>query len=746
MESLIWMGALMVLAYAIRVAEGGLRREPAVAAVFGGYAFEAERWGSGWECPALMTAVTRALQTAGVAHAAVTDMDIAAGALKPYRAAVLTGSRILPEEAAQGIAGYVEEGGKLIAFGAMPRVVLEALGLAEAGTHNGDFCRADFRGGGLAGMPEQVWFGARRVTEVRGAREGTQLLGEWVEESGRPLGVPVLATGEGGMVVGAVPGVGDYPNLARFLLAALEHFLPELREGAGARALAASFGRVAAMTQRVGDSPRAQEELQRIEQALVAVRQGLAAGGGAEALTAALGADEAVERARALAARERKGEFRAVWLHDPCGIPGWGWKRSIRHLKEHGFNAIIANIARAGVVHYQSDLLPVAPEVEREGDQIAECLKWCREYSIELHVWKVNHNLSRAPAEFVSRLREEGRLQQRCDGKEVRWLCPSDDRNFRLERDSMLEMAEKYDVHGIHFDYIRYLDADVCYCPGCCERFSRAQGIEIERWPEEVLAEPLQEAYADWRRKQITRLVRAVSEGVRRTRPGTMVSAAVFGWPGAYQKVMQDWKQWIEEGLLDFVCPMNYTWDVDALDEVVRRQVEAVCGHAPLYIGIGEFVIPESEALLDQIERARSLGADGFVCFDYRGHLGMVPGRMAALRQGLTAHDTFPAHPAPRARFSLPEGPGDAASVELVEAGNYPLSVQRAQGEALLETTEGECLASFGEVSLGQGPLTVSLPPHPGRCRLAIYGSVELGDGSPRDFVVRSRPFTQAAS
>jgi len=40
-------------------------------------------------------------------------------------------------------------------------------------------------------------------------------------------------------------------------------------------------------------------------------------------------------------------------------------------------------------------------------------------------------------------------------GRPTDWLDPAHPANFRLELDSLLEVVRKYDVDGIHFDYIR---------------------------------------------------------------------------------------------------------------------------------------------------------------------------------------------------------------------------------------------------------------------------------------------------
>jgi uncharacterized lipoprotein YddW (UPF0748 family) len=312
----------------------------------------------------------------------------------------------------------------------------------------------------------------------------------------------------------------------------------------------------------------------------------------------------------------KPGEFRAAWIHSGYGVEGWGWDKSVGVLKSNGFNAILPNLAWAGLAHYPSRILPVSPKVAEQGDQIAECLKACRKYGVALHVWKVNHYLLHAPRDFVAGLRAEGRTQNNVKGEDVDWLCPSHPANFALERDSMLEVARAYDVDGLHFDYIRYPGREACFCAGCRERFENAIGVKLAKWPDDVLSGEHAERFGEWRRAQITRLVKAVSEEAHQLKPKLQVSAAVYGgWENARKSIGQDAKAWVEAGYLDFVCPMNYE-PVDAtFEELIRRQVSAVNHKAPLYIGIGAYKLPGPEQLVRQIQRSRALGADGFVLF-----------------------------------------------------------------------------------------------------------------------------------
>jgi uncharacterized lipoprotein YddW (UPF0748 family) len=303
------------------------------------------------------------------------------------------------------------------------------------------------------------------------------------------------------------------------------------------------------------------------------------------------------------------------------------WDEAAANLKRCGFTAVVPNMLWGGSADYASVLLPVTARSRKEGDQIEACLAACRKHGIQVHVWKVNWNLATAPEEFGVKMRAEGRLQRTSAGAEERWLCPSNPANFELERDSMLEVARKYAVDGIHFDYIRYPDSSKCYCDGCRRRFEADQAERsdrpfegVPRWPEDVLrGGPLYAEYQEFRRTNITRLVKAVAEEARRARPGIKVSAAVFpNWPACREEIGQDWAVWVREGYLDFVCPMDYTASNREFSTRVKVQREAVGGRIPLYPGIGASA-PGLDPIqvIEQAEIARAEGAQGFIVFNY---------------------------------------------------------------------------------------------------------------------------------
>jgi uncharacterized lipoprotein YddW (UPF0748 family) len=313
-------------------------------------------------------------------------------------------------------------------------------------------------------------------------------------------------------------------------------------------------------------------------------------------------------------------EFRSVWNHSGTGAFPGDWERSARLLHEKGFTAVMPNVLWGGTAHYASDVLPRSGTFEKYGDQLDQCCKAAKMFGLEVHVWKVNFNLTTAPKPFVERMRREGRTQVSVKGVQLDWLCPSHPENRKLELESMLEAARKYPIAGLHFDYIRYPDAASCYCDGCRERFEKESGKRVERWPEDCHAGERKGEYNDWRCRQITALVAAVHDEAKKIRPEIKISAAVFGaYPDCRRSVAQDWPAWIEAGYLDFVCPMDYTESDDYFRALVKKQVE-LAGKTPVYPGIGATATKinlSAEQVGKQIGIARELGAGGFSIFNF---------------------------------------------------------------------------------------------------------------------------------
>ena len=579
--------------------------------------------------------LSRQLASRGLRHASVAEADLTPATLAKAELLVLPNNTRLGEPAIAAIEAYLQGRGRLLAFYSLPPRLLAAAGIGP-GRHlladpKGRFASIRPVGDGLVGAPAITGQASWNIISHQPIAGRSRTVAEWFDEAGKPSGYPAVIASDNAVLMTHVLLDDDKENKAQLLLAMAGHLRPAIWHDSIAAKLRKldelgefkDFAAACAFVRsRPGATPLA---LARLE-AAIATKAGALAHEQAGRFTMALAqADEAMrlfQEAYCLAHPAKPGEFRAVWCHSAYGVKNRTWDDAIRNLKDNGFTAVFPNMLWGGVAYYPSEVLPVAADIATKGDQVAECLAACRKHGVQIHVWKVDWNLGRdAPREFIAKLRAEHRLQMSDTGEEEPWLCPSHPLNAALERNALVEVARKYPVDGIHFDYIRYPDARHCFCPPCRGRFEAATGQAVAKWPADVQAKGVRrEAWIKWCQENINTVVRTTSEEVRKVRPGIKVSAAVFRqWDQDSRIVMQDWKLWCERGWLDFVCPMDYTESETGYDSWLRQQ-KAWAGPAGLVPGIGitsSRTTLAPDATVRQIELTRRHETQGFILFNY---------------------------------------------------------------------------------------------------------------------------------
>lgn len=173
-----------------------------------------------------------------------------------------------------------------------------------------------------------------------------------------------------------------------------------------------------------------------------------------------------------------------------------------------------------------------------------------------------------------------------------------------------MEVLQRYpQIDGIHYDYIRYPSevGDFAWNPVDVALFTAEAGGA----PDDLPAE-----WAQWKRDQITKLVREnynVGETIRR---GGMFSGATLGNPSSGRNsYFQDSHAWLAEGIIDCVMPMLYTADTSYFNDRVAEYVAARNGRfvAP-GIGVSSVTV---DGLLEEIRLSRANGAQGVALFAY---------------------------------------------------------------------------------------------------------------------------------
>jgi uncharacterized lipoprotein YddW (UPF0748 family) len=226
------------------------------------------------------------------------------------------------------------------------------------------------------------------------------------------------------------------------------------------------------------------------------------------------------------------------------------------------------------------------------------------------------------------------------------------------------ELLARYPrLDGVHLDYIRHPDVlpfspgsrfgvgvDFGYGGASRARFQRETGLvapfgdslaNADRWDE-------------WRRERVTEVVLRVASAARAARPKVEVSAAVWTYADrSYLSLFQDWRGWLEDGLLDFAVPMAYTRD----DRLLRYLASAALGGVGggrVWIGLGVWLFADEPGRARaQLDAMRALNPPGLSLFSYDAIAG-APSLRAELLPVPPAPATVPAPPARGAPIAPP--------------------------------------------------------------------------------------------
>jgi len=191
-----------------------------------------------------------------------------------------------------------------------------------------------------------------------------------------------------------------------------------------------------------------------------------------------------------------------------------------------------------------------------------------------------------------------------------------------------ISVVKNYAVDGVHLDYIRYMGINWGYNPTSVARFNA-------RFNKTGTPASDDAQWSQWRRDQVTGVVRRIWLEATAANPRIKVSAALIPWgdgpandaewqsASAYRTVFQDWRAWLEEGILDIAFPMNYFPD-SSLPANFDHWIEFEKNHRynrHVVIGMGNYLNSLEESL-SQIRRARGRStanqrADGISIYVY---------------------------------------------------------------------------------------------------------------------------------
>lgn len=358
----------------------------------------------------------------------------------------------------------------------------------------------------------------------------------------------------------------------------------------------------------------------------------------------------------------RFDEVRGLWVVRSTMTSEAEVRTMVEHAASAGFNTLVVQVRGRADAFYRSSHEPRAETLTGppDFDPLALAIEEGHRRGLAVHAW-VNTHLVWGPAapprsqQHILNARPDWLAVPRPLASELYTLAPNDPRYvdaLRRFADAnratvegiytspshpevqarvhgvWMELLDRYDLDGLHFDYIRYPSGTFDFSRGALERFGSwtaareghtlSNGPSFGSWGEAMaFVDARPEAWSDFRREQITALVRRIYRDVKAKRPEVLVSAAVIAdADDAYDHRFQDWRGWLAEGILDIAVPMAYTTDDARFDRQVTAARAAAGSPERTWAGIGAY-LNGLEGTLAKIDLARARGAGGIVLFSY---------------------------------------------------------------------------------------------------------------------------------
>jgi uncharacterized lipoprotein YddW (UPF0748 family) len=355
-------------------------------------------------------------------------------------------------------------------------------------------------------------------------------------------------------------------------------------------------------------------------------------------------------------------EIRALWVLRTSLTSPERITALVRAAREHGFNTLLVQVRGRGDAYYRGGLEAIAADLVRQPesfDPLDAVLAAARGTGLRVHAW-INVNLVSSAADLPTArdhivYRRPGWLMVPRDlaqelaaiepespayvGKIARWTrsrageieglyaSPIHPDAAAHTEAVVRDVAARYAVDGIHLDYARYPNSRFDYSRPAIAQFRAhvrprlAETIRRDldaQEADDALAYPdaLPDEWREFRVARMTALVERLRGAVKSARPGALVTAATIADPREAADVrLQDWRHWLDAGLLDAVCAMAYAPEPARFAEQIAA-ARAAASPRPLWAGIGAYRLSAAQTV-ENIQTARRLGADGVVLFSY---------------------------------------------------------------------------------------------------------------------------------
>jgi uncharacterized lipoprotein YddW (UPF0748 family) len=377
-----------------------------------------------------------------------------------------------------------------------------------------------------------------------------------------------------------------------------------------------------------------------------------------------------LQRPARAAAIDEPQEVRALWvlrssLTSPASIASL-----VRTAHDRGFNTLLVQVRGRGDAYYTSALEPRAADLDAQPpsfDPLATVLADAHASGIRVQAWITLNLVSSAvelpasrdhiiyqhpewlmvPRPIAEALAQVDPANPGYLGAIARWTRGQLESVEGLYTSPLLpaaaahdeavvaDIVKRYPVDGVHLDYARFPNAQFDYSRFAIAQFRTSvrptlapalqQSLDAQQ-VDDPFAYPdaLPDQWAAFRRDRLTALIAHIRDAVRAERAHVLITAAVApDVQDAFDQRLQDWRGWIQSGLVDAVCPMAYTQEPERFANEIAA-ARALAGVRGVWAGIGAYRLTPAQTI-DNIQAARRLGANGIILFSYDSLTGPKP-------------------------------------------------------------------------------------------------------------------------
>lgn len=459
-----------------------------------------------------------------------------------------------------------------------------------------------------AGFPMEIHQHAWWIRDVTPVNNTPRIFARWAHADGSLVGANAVVEHPNGFWLTHVFRAADRDRKIRLLLLMISHLDAASGRWACEALLARNSyqNRFAYPAGKKPTNPRATQLLERARTLRQHAQATMQDGNSYRALRMLTDEQRILDRVWVLSQPKLKAPLRGIWDQNGTGLYAGSWEQTSEELKKVGFTAVFPNMCSAGRAHYPSKFLPGSKTLERHGDQLAAFTRAAGKHGLERHIWKICWKMNSADPAFTKKMSKAGRLMQDANGNDLPWLSPSHPANVQHEINCLLEIAKKYDIEGLHLDYMRYPGHEADYGPAARAAFERQLGRKVTRWPQDVVSGSLQTRYRQFKVQTIHNAMQKIHAAVKRQYPTITLSAAVWGYyPGCVASKSQDWPVWTKNGWVDWIIPMNYTMNKFQLHEWLTQHRALPGVRDKLLCGVG---LIATGAELSPVELRQQLG------------------------------------------------------------------------------------------------------------------------------------------